>query len=367
MKNKGDAAKSKEGAAKAKAGSIKPKSGAPKSKEGAAKAKADSIKPKGEAAKSKAGAFKKDSPKSGGGALKADNRDMRVSFIGLGAMGAAMAMRIVKSGLPLIVFNRDPAKAAPLIEAGAIAAPTIDAAFKKADMVITMVSNDDALDSVATPTRAGSMADGGIHVSMSTIGVDFATRLANRHASLGGVMLSCPVFGRPSAAAQGAINLCLAGPPEAKAKARPWLEPMGPIYDMGDEAPGANAVKLAGNFMIASTLEMLSEAFSLVEKHGIPPETFFNLVSNTNFSSPVVKTYGRLILDESFEPAGFTSALAAKDVGLVRAAARLAKVPMPMASIVEDRLLKILAQGGEQRDWSAIGRNQREDAGLVKP
>jgi 3-hydroxyisobutyrate dehydrogenase-like beta-hydroxyacid dehydrogenase len=141
---------------------------------------------------------------------------------------------------------------------------------------------------------------------------------------------------------------------------------MGPIYDMGERAAGANAVKITGNFLISSTIEMMAEAFSLVEKNGISPETFFELVSNTNFSCPVVKIYGRLILDERFEPAGFKASLAAKDVGLVRAAAKGSRTPMPMASLVEDRFLRILARGWQDRDWSVIGRHQREDAGLVE-
>jgi 3-hydroxyisobutyrate dehydrogenase-like beta-hydroxyacid dehydrogenase len=291
---------------------------------------------------------------------------MKASFIGLGRMGAPMAERILKSGRSLFAYNRDAAKAKPLADLGAALAASPEEAFKGAGLVITMVSNDDALDSVATPARLGTMADGAIHVSMSTISVDFAERLASRHASLGSVFLSCPVFGRPSAAAEGKINLCLAGPKDAKAQARPWLEPMGPIFDMGERAACANAVKIAGNFMISSTIEMLSEAFSLAQKCGVDPEAFFGLVSSTNFNSPVVKTYGRLILDEAFEPAGFSCALAAKDVGLVRAAAKGAKVPMPMASVLDDRFLRILARGWSERDWSVIGLHQKEDAGLAK-
>jgi 3-hydroxyisobutyrate dehydrogenase-like beta-hydroxyacid dehydrogenase len=292
---------------------------------------------------------------------------VKASFIGLGAMGAPMAQRILAGGRELTVYNRDPGKAKALSAAGAKVAPTPEAAFKGAELVLTMVSNDEALDSLATPTRLGSMADGAVHVSMSTIGVDFAERLTNRHASLGSAFVSCPVFGRPSAAAEGRIHLCLAGPPAAKAKVRPWLEPLGPIHDLGVVPSGANAVKLAGNFMISSAMEMLAEAFSLVDKHGVSPEVFFELVSSTIFACPIVKTYGRLMLDERFEPAGFTAALAAKDVGLVRAAARQGRVPMPMASLVEDRLLRILAKGWEARDWSVIGRLQREDAALVEP
>jgi 3-hydroxyisobutyrate dehydrogenase-like beta-hydroxyacid dehydrogenase len=292
---------------------------------------------------------------------------MKASFIGLGRMGAPMAKRILASGRKLTVYNRSPEKSKPLAEAGAAVAKSADAAFKGAGLVFTMVSNDDALSSLATPSRVGAMAPGGAHVSLSTISAELSEAMTNQHASLGASFLGCPVFGRPQAAADGTLAVCLAGAPEAKAAARPWLEAIGRVHDLGDRPVGANAVKLAGNLMIATTIEMLAESFSLVEKHGVDPEAFFQLVSTTNFSAPAVKIYGRLLLDAAYEPAGFAAALAAKDVGLVRAAARQSRTPMPLASLLEDRLLRILARGWGKMDWSVIGLDQRRDAGLADP
>jgi 3-hydroxyisobutyrate dehydrogenase-like beta-hydroxyacid dehydrogenase len=278
-----------------------------------------------------------------------------------------MAARILASGRELTVYNRDPEKAKPLLEAGAKLAKTPEAALKGAEVIMTMVADDEALDSLVSPGKLAHLADGAIHVSMSTVSVDLTKRLAARHASVGSQLVGCPVFGRPAAAAAGSLLLCLAGPAEAKAKVRPILEPLGKISDLGDRPEGAGAVKLAGNFMVAATMEMLGEAFSLVESHGVAPEAFFELMSSTNFSSPVVKIYGSLVLEGGSDPVGFTSKLAAKDLGLIRAAAKDSLTPMPMAAVIEERILRILAKGWGGRDWSVVGRHQRQEAGLPRP
>jgi 3-hydroxyisobutyrate dehydrogenase-like beta-hydroxyacid dehydrogenase len=290
---------------------------------------------------------------------------MKAVFIGLGRMGSNMARRILSANLPLTVYNRTADKAELLAEAGAAIAQNPQQAFSRADLVITMVSDDLALTSILTSENLKLLSPGAIHVSMSTISVGLAESLTASHADLGHTMLSCPVFGRPAAAESGSLHLCLAGPSEAKEKVRAYLMPMGTIWDLGDKPAGANGVKLAGNFMIASLIETLSEAFSLVENHGVNPESFFELMSGTLFNAPAVKTYGKLILDGDFENAGFLAALGAKDVRLLKEAARNSQTPMPFASIVEDRFLRILARGWGNKDWCVIGQIQREDAGLA--
>ncbi|MDR2444084.1 MAG: NAD(P)-dependent oxidoreductase [Deltaproteobacteria bacterium] len=292
---------------------------------------------------------------------------MKASFIGLGRMGSHMARRILAQKLPLDVYNRDIEKAKPFSELSATVFTSSREAFKGADLVISMVSNDFALTSLTSPEDLALMAPGGIHVAMSTISVELSDALTALHASLGQTFVGCPVFGRPAAAAVGALNLCLAGPAEAKAKIEPYLSAMGTIFDLGEKPSGAHAVKLAGNFMLLTLIEMLSESFSLVEKHGVTPENFFNLISTTNFNAPSVKIYGRLILDGAYDPAGFSAALGSKDIGLVKAAARLSKTPMPLASTLEDRMLRVLARGWEERDWCVLGQIQKEDSGLAKP
>jgi 3-hydroxyisobutyrate dehydrogenase-like beta-hydroxyacid dehydrogenase len=289
---------------------------------------------------------------------------MLLAFLGLGHMGQPMAGRILEAGHTLRVYNRNADKSAALKELGAKTAATPLEAVAGADAAFTMLSDDAALEAVMTDETIRALADGATHVSMSTISVTLAGSMARRHTQLGRTYLGCPVFGRPDAAAAGQLRLCLSGPQKAKDSMRPLLECLGEIWDFGEEAASGNAVKLAGNFMLASVVELLGEAYSLVEKHQIAPEVFHNFMSSTLLAAPAVKTYGQLILKADFDRAGFSVALAAKDMGLVRDAARRSKTPLPLAAVVEDHLIRALARGWGEKDWSVISLGQREDAGL---
>jgi 3-hydroxyisobutyrate dehydrogenase-like beta-hydroxyacid dehydrogenase len=289
---------------------------------------------------------------------------MKAAFLGLGNMGSSMASRIAEAGLPLTVWNRDAQKAIPLARLGAKVASSLQEALTGADLVFTMLADDLALMSVIDLKSLSLMSPEGIHISMSTVSLSAIESLERLSSSIGRGHLSCPVFGRPLAASQGNLKLCLAGQACLKERVRPYLAPMGQCFDFGDRPSDANVVKLAGNFMIASTMEMLGEALALVEKHGLSPRGFFDFISQNMFASPIVKTYGQLLIDQDFLPAGFPASLAFKDVELVHQAAKEAKTPMPMASVLQLRLLKMLAQGQGQKDWSAMGQSQREDAGL---
>jgi 3-hydroxyisobutyrate dehydrogenase-like beta-hydroxyacid dehydrogenase len=125
-------------------------------------------------------------------------------------------------------------------------------------------------------------------------------------------------------------------------------------------------VKLSGNFLIASVLEALGEAMALVRKAGIDPHRYFDLLTSTLFTGPVFTNYGGLIAAQKFEPAGFAAPLGEKDIRLTLAAAEALRVPMPLASLVHDRLQTLIARGGEKLDWSGIGKLAASDAGLQR-
>ena len=125
----------------------------------------------------------------------------------------------------------------------------------------------------------------------------------------------------------------------------------------------ANLVKLSGNFLIASVIESLGEAMALVGKAGIDRHQYLELLTSTLFNAPVYKTYGGLIAAEQFEPAGFAAPLGQKDIRLTLAAAEELRVPLPLASLLRDRFLTLMAHGGEALDWSAIGGLAAKDAG----
>ena len=290
---------------------------------------------------------------------------MQVGFIGLGRMGSGMAANLLAAGHALTVYNRSPAKAESLVSKGAQLAKTPgDAA--RGQVVITMLANDPALEQIVFGESGilQALAPGAIHLSMSTISVALAERLAAAHREKGQEFVSAPVFGRPDLAATGKLFVIAAGKPATIAVCKPLLDVLGQrTFEISDQAPKANLVKLSGNFLIASVIEALGEAIALVSKAGIGRAHYVDLLTSTLFGAPVYKTYGGLIVEERYHPAGFKAELGYKDVQLALSAAKDLQVPMPMASLISDRFLTLIAGGGGALDWSALGLLAKRDAG----
>lgn len=292
---------------------------------------------------------------------------MNVGFIGLGQMGAAMAANLIKAGHQLTVYNRSPDKAGPLVALGATAAARVEEACR-GDAVITMLADDGAVGGVAFGEGgiAASLAPGAAHVSCSTISVELSRRLTTAHAEASQRFVAAPVFGRPEAAAAGKLFVVAAGPPDAVERASPLFDAIGQrTFVMSEQPDAANLVKLSGNFLIAAVIESLGEAMALVGKGGVNLDAYLDLLTSTLFNAPVYRTYGGLIAGKQFEPAGFAAPLGQKDIRLVLAAAEELRVPLPLASLLRDRFLTLLAQGGERLDWSAIGQLAANDAGAT--
>jgi 3-hydroxyisobutyrate dehydrogenase-like beta-hydroxyacid dehydrogenase len=289
-----------------------------------------------------------------------------VGFIGLGRMGEAMAKNLLAAGFAVKVWNRDAAKAKPLVAAGAALAKTPREAAAPGGVVVTMVADDRALHEVTSGTDGfGEPLGAGVHLSMSTVSPDASQRLAALHAGFGGSYVAAPVFGRPEAAAAKKLWICASGPAAAKARAKPLMEAMGQgVYDFGEEPHAANVVKLAGNFLIMGAMEALAEAAALGQKYGIDREKLLGMFGATVFGCPIYQNYGRIIAGEQYEPAGFRMALGLKDVNLVLDTAAGVQAPMPLASLLHDRLLSGVARGRADMDWSAIGLAVSEEAGL---
>jgi 3-hydroxyisobutyrate dehydrogenase-like beta-hydroxyacid dehydrogenase len=290
---------------------------------------------------------------------------MQVGFIGLGNMGAAMAANLVKAGHDVTVFNRSAEKAAPLAALGAHVAGQVGGACG-GEAVVSMLADDTAVDSVVFGEGGilATLPHGAVHVSCSTISVALSKRIAEAHAEAGQLYVAAPVFGRPEAAAAAKLFVVAAGAPEAVDKARPLLEAVGQrVFAMSDSAEVANLIKLSGNFLIASVIESLGEAMALVGKAGVDPHAYVDMLTATLFNAPVYKTYGGLIADRKFTPAGFAAPLGLKDIRLALAAGDALRVPMPVASLLRDRFLTLLARGGDGLDWSAVGGMAARDAG----
>ena len=290
---------------------------------------------------------------------------MKVGFIGVGQMGSGMAANLIKAGHEVTVYNRTAAKVLALVEKGARAATQVADACH-GDAVITMLADDTAVESVAFGENAviGSLGKSKIHISMSTISVALSERLTAAHASTGQRYVAAPVFGRPEAAAAAKLFIVSAGTPDALAACQPLFEAVGQrTFPFGDRPSVANLVKLSGNFMIASVIETLGEAIALVGKAGVDRRQYLDFLTTTLFNAPVYKTYGDLIVGQKFEPAGFAAPLGLKDIRLTLAAGEALRVPLPLANLIRDRFLTLLAQGGEKLDWSAISQLAAKDAG----
>ena len=291
---------------------------------------------------------------------------MKVGFIGLGAMGCPMARNLLKAGHEVTVYNRTRARAEELAREGAkVAASPAETA--SGEVVITMLADDHALEDVllGSGNLLSKLRPEQVHISMSTISVELSRNLVEAHRRHGTAYVSAPVFGRPEAAEAAKLFVVAAGPKAALAKCEPLFSAMGQkTFILGEDPPAANVVKLSGNFLIVSTLECLGEAFALVRKHGIDPQQYLDMLTNTFFSAPFQKNYGGIIAQERYEPPGFTLRLGAKDVRLILAAADAANVPMPVASVLHDRFLTGIARGLGEKDWSAIAQLAAESAGL---
>ncbi|WP_431233885.1 NAD(P)-dependent oxidoreductase [Mycolicibacterium psychrotolerans] len=289
---------------------------------------------------------------------------MRIGVIGLGNMGAGMAANLIKAGHDVTVYNRSRPKVDELAAVGARPADSVSDACR-GEVVLTMLANDDAVTAVTFGDGGiiGSAGPDTVHISSSTISVALSKRLAEAHAAAGQKFVSAPVFGRPEAAAAAALFVVTAGPSDTVTAVTPVFDAIGQrTFVVSEDPSAANLVKLSGNFLIGSVIESLGEAMALVDRGGVDKHQYLDILTSTLFSAPVYKTYGGLIASEQFEPAGFAAPLGHKDIGLVLAAAEELRVPLPIASLLRDRFLRLLAGGGDHLDWSAVGSLAARDA-----
>jgi 3-hydroxyisobutyrate dehydrogenase-like beta-hydroxyacid dehydrogenase len=244
------------------------------------------------------------------------------------------------------------------------------------EIVISMLPDDAAVcqtvfgraDLGTSGLAAGLMA-GAIHLSMSTISTTAGSDFAREHARHGQGYVAAPVFGNPIAAAARELFIVAAGAPGDVKRCLPLLERLAQrTFVLGTDTAYANLVKLLGNMMTATALEMLGETVALLLKRGFDPKPFVDILTATMFGGRVHKIYGDKILTQSYA-AGFVIPLALKDVRLALAEAEHASTPMPSVSVVRDRLITGIARGYAGLDWTALGLIAAEEAGLhvVRP
>lgn len=291
---------------------------------------------------------------------------MKIAFIGLGRMGMGMARNLLRAGHGLAVYNRSREKAEALAGEGAREASSPADASRDAEVVMTMVSDDRALEQITFGEDgiASALQTNCVHLSHSTISTALARRLTTEHAARNQGYLSVPVFGRPEAAESKNLLVVAAGAAALIERCRPLFDAIGrQTFVVGSEPWQANVAKVCGNFMIISLIEALGESYATLRKAGVAPHAFLEIM-NALLGSQVIANYGRIIAQEQFEPAGFALQLGLKDVRLALAAAEECAAPMPLASLVHDTLLAALAQGQGEMDWSSMTQVTARNAGL---
>lgn len=291
-----------------------------------------------------------------------------ISFIGIGNMGSPMARNLMQAGFRLTIFDKDQKKMKELEREGAKLASKITDAITQKCFIITMLPNDEALIDVMLGENkiAASLNQNHIHISMSTVSSQTLKEISQAHQNYGSGFIAAPVVGRPEAAAAKKLWIFLAGNNQIKNTARPILEHLGQgIYDFGEDITAANVIKLAINFLILSAIEAMGEAMAFIKKSNFDPTLFSDMICQTLFSCQAYQYHARNIATHNFSPAGFRLALGEKDITLLMQAAEKINVPMPLASLLYDRLISALAKKRDDLDWSAITLNCAEDAGLI--
>ncbi|SDT50141.1 NAD(P)-dependent oxidoreductase [Bradyrhizobium canariense] len=294
-----------------------------------------------------------------------------IGFVGLGRMGVAMAANLAAEGRQVIAYVRHPDQIGKLEALGL--RPTTDIGdLLHCEVVISMLPDDDAVSEIVLGRAdvnlaglAAGLGPGAIHLSMSTISTTTASLLANAHARNGQGYVSAPVFGNPEAAKARQLFIVAAGAPADIERCRPVLDGLGQrTFVIGADPGDANLVKLLGNMMSATALEMLGEVVAVIRKRGLDPQPFIDIMTSTMFGGRAHKIYGDKIAKQTYAP-GFVLPLVLKDVRLALAEAEKAGVPMPSVGVVRDRLITGIARGHGELDWTALGLIAAEEAGLV--
>jgi 3-hydroxyisobutyrate dehydrogenase-like beta-hydroxyacid dehydrogenase len=293
-----------------------------------------------------------------------------IGFIGLGNMGWPMAANLLAAGYSVRVWDRTPARAAALAAQSATSVSRAEEVAEPGALVITSLSNDRVLEEVVGTNHEllHRLGPGGIHLSTSTVAPETSRRLAEGHKQHGVAYLAAPVLGRPDAAAAAKLWIFLSGPAKAKERSLPVLRVLGQgVFDLGEDSGAANVVKLACNFLLASAIEAMAEAFTLAEKNGVERGLLADLLVQTIFDCPVYRNYGKQIAEQRYQPALFKLSLGLKDISLALQTAAASQVPMPLASLLHDHLLAAEAKGRGGLDWTGLAGEVSEAAGLRPP
>jgi 3-hydroxyisobutyrate dehydrogenase-like beta-hydroxyacid dehydrogenase len=290
----------------------------------------------------------------------------KITVIGLGKMGAAMATRILEAGFSLTVFNRTQSKAQALVEKGAMSADSIQSAVADADIILSSLLDDQAMLDVTTGKGCiiENMQQSAIHIGMATILPETAEKLAIQHQEKGGHYVSAAVMGVPKVAAEGGLTTFCAGDESIVAACEPVFKTFSKaVINLGDNAKAPLVMKICMNYSLITALELISELYVFAEKSGLDKD-FVQSGLNEIFGHPAFKLYVDKIKDRNFDEVNFDMKGGIKDVSIFQKAFSDVGVKPKLADLVKERYVAALENKMEDKDWSAIYEIIRKEAGL---
>ena len=291
---------------------------------------------------------------------------MRIAVLGLGAMGTAIARRLLAAGADLSVYNRTPQKARELEAEGALAAPTPSAAAALADVAISMVADGPAVAAMLLGPDGVLQGDAPprIVIDMSTIDLPTSTRVAERARERGVAFLRAPVSGNPGVVAAGNLTILVSGDSTAFTEARPALEAIGPTVLYVGDGEQARVMKLALNVMVAGTMQLLAEALVLGEAHGLDRGEMLDVIGASAVGSPLVKYKSGPLAADDYTTT-FSASLMHKDLRLVVECANGAGVPVPVTALVQQLVQACIGSGMGALDFAVLLPRLAREAGLT--
>src|SRR5262245_63442797 len=282
-----------------------------------------------------------------------------VGFIGLGVMGRPMAKHIVAKGHSLVVHSRSRAPVDDLVAAGATAAGSPADVARRASVVITMLPDTPDVDAVLTGSNGvlSALQSSAIVVDMSSISPSATRKLASLVAAKGGTMLDAPVSGGEVGAINASLSIMVGGSAQALARVRPLLECMGNperIVHIGEEPGSGQTCKICNQVAIGGALAGVSEAFTLARKAGVDLTRVREALLGGFAASRVLEVHGERMIKGNYVP-GFKAKLYQKDLRLVNEAAGAYAVAIPATAVITQLLNVLVAAGGGELDYAALG------------
>jgi 3-hydroxyisobutyrate dehydrogenase-like beta-hydroxyacid dehydrogenase len=282
---------------------------------------------------------------------------MEIGFIGLGNLGKAMVENLIGKGHKIHVYNRTENRMESFKNRAQLHT-SLSSIAQASDIIFSTVSDDKALESISFGSESliENMKSGAVHVCLSTIAPSTAVSLNSAYQQKGIDYITATVIGRPEAVRNRNLVICYSGVTSKKEVVFSLLKDLGgaKIFEFGDDPKMAAVVKVCNNFMIVAALETMGEAFNLLEKSGVQPQAFYEMITDTIFNSPIYKNYGKIIIEKNYKEPGFTSQLGLKDTKLALGLAEELSAPLPIADLIRNRFLINHNKGRKDWDWTSI-------------